>query len=278
MTATARGDAARRRVRVEDIMGTTVSVHVVTSRDDTDDSDEAVAGCFAELRELDRVFSTYRDDSDISRLRRGDCHTAVLDRRVGEVAAACARWEQATAGRFDAHWRGWFDPTGYVKGWAVETAARRHLGPLVYRDGITAVGINAGGDMQLFTAPDADWCWRVGIADPARPGALIATLDVVNGAVATSGSAERGDHIIDPRTGTPCTSVRSATVVADGLAAADVWATAAVVSGIRDLSWIGGAASRSGVVVGSDGTVRRWLGATEISVETAPADLALSRD
>ena len=48
-------------------------------------------------------------------------------------------------------WQGAFDPTGYVKGWAVENAARRHLAPLLAD--ATAVGINAGGDMQLFTAP-----------------------------------------------------------------------------------------------------------------------------
>lgn len=268
----------RRQVWTEQIMGTIMSIHVLADGAAASaGTDAAVAACFAELHDLDRVFSTYRDDSDISRLRRGEAALADLDPRVAEVAVACETWAVATGGRFSAEWRGWFDPTGYVKGWAVETAARHHLGPLIALPGIVAAGINAGGDLQLFTAPGSDWSWEVGIADPDRPGAVIATLEVVNGAVATSGTAERGDHIVDPRTGVAARTVRSATVVADGLAAADVWATTAVVAGIADLSWISAADSRTGIVVGADGTVRRWLGATEIGVsEPSPSLLGLA--
>lgn len=259
-------------------MGTTVSIHVLTedamAADGDTAAEEAMTACFAELREIDRVFSTYREDSDISRLRRGGSPLTRLDARVAEVVAACDDWERVTGGRFSARWRGWFDPTGYVKGWAVEGAARRHILPLVSRAGVVAAGVNAGGDLQLFTAPGADWSWRVGIADPARPGALFATVEVVDGAVATSGIAERGYHIVDPRTGEAARSILSATVVADGLAAADVWATVAVVSGIDDLSWIAGADSRTGLVIGAGGTIRRWVDAAEVRFGAASADPA----
>lgn len=264
--------APARRAWVETIMGTAISVHLISqSAADRSAVDEAVSGCFEELREIDRLFSTYRADSDISRLRSGESALADLDPRIGEVAEDCLAWERATSGRFSAHGQGWFDPTGYVKGWAVEAAARRHLEPLLAEPGALAVGVNAGGDLQLFTADGADWTWTVGIADPARPGEIVATLEVRNGAVATSGTAERGHHIIDPRTGEPALSVLSATVVADGLTAADVWATTAVVAGIDDLSWIGAASTRTGLVVGRDGTVRRWLDTTEISTSAAVA-------
>ncbi|GAA1994645.1 FAD:protein FMN transferase [Microbacterium pumilum] len=258
-------------------MGTTISIHILTrpaaSEIDCDPVvSDAVADCFADLRDVDRVFSTYRGDSDISQLRRGERTAAELDPRVVQVATACDDWERATEGCFSAHWRGWFDPTGYVKGWAVETAARRRLAPLVSRADVVAAGINAGGDLQLFSSDAADWSWRVGIADPARPGTIVATIDVKNGAVATSGTAERGEHIIDPRTGLPARSVLSATVIADGLTAADVWATTAAVAGIDDLAWIAGAGTRTGVVIGADGTVRRWLGSTEINTRTASVE------
>jgi thiamine biosynthesis lipoprotein len=260
-----------RRVWVEDVMGTAVSIHLLSAGTHPIDAEAAIAACFAELHDIDRVFSPYRPDSDISRLRRDEAAIDDLDPRVAEVAIACDGWELATRGRFSAHWRGWFDPTGYVKGWSVENAARRHLEPLLGLPGVVAVGINAGGDLQLFTADAADWVWRIGIADPGRPGAIIATLDVVNGAVATSGTAERGDHIVNPTTGAAASGVVSATVVADGLAAADVWATTAVVAGFDDLTWIDHAATRTGVVIGPNGDVRRWLGATEISVQNAAA-------
>ncbi|GEP47460.1 FAD:protein FMN transferase [Microbacterium saccharophilum] len=263
-----------RQVWTEQIMGTVVSIHAVTRTGAPERGATEAAAAFAALREVDRVFSTYRDDSDISRLRRGECAVASLDPRVAEVAAACTAWEAATAGRFSADWRGWFDPTGFVKGWAVESAARAHLAPLLADDEVVAVGINAGGDLQLYTAPGADWVWHVGIADPTRPGVVLATVDVVDGAVATSGLAERGAHIIDPRSGAPARGVASATVIADGLAAADVWATSAVVAGMDELAWIQDAGTRTGILIGDDGRVRRWIRSIEVSVVGADPDLA----
>ena len=172
---------------------------------------------------------------------------------------------------FSATWHGTFDPTGYVKGWSVENAARRHLAPLLEHE--VAVGINAGGDMQLFTAPDSDWRWNVGIADPRRPGQVIATLEVRNGAVATSGSAERGSHIIDPRTGEPAHGVVSASVVDDSLTRADLWATAAVVAGFEDRSWVARSGTRTGIVIADDGRVTRWLDGTSVDVVAADSTL-----
>ena len=257
-----------RHVWVEEIMGTQISIHVRSRGPRRATSvDPAVAACFTELREIDRIFSPYRYDSHISRMRRGELDLERADPRVAVVADACRAAEVQTDGLFFANQAGWFDPTGYVKGWALENAARRHLEPLVQDD--IAAGINAGGDMQLFTAAETAWSWNVAIADPHRPGLALATIAVKNGAVATSGTAERGHHIIDPRTGRPATSVDSATVVADSLATADLWATAAVVAGFEDRSWISRAATRTGLLIAEDGRVSRWLGGTQIDVTVA---------
>lgn len=254
-----------KRVWVEEVMGIPMSVHLVSPSTQHDArAEQAVRACFDELHELDGVFSTYRPESDINRIRRGELALLDADPRVLASVSACDRAEQETAGLFSAHRHGWFDPTGWVKGWAVEEASRRHLTPLL--DSALAVGMNAGGDLQLFTAPGADRCWHVGIADPRHRARSIATLDIADGAVATSGTAERGRHILDPRTGEPAVGVASATIVADGLAHADVWATAAVVAGAADRSWIAASASRTGIVVGDDGAVTRWLGSTVIDV------------
>lgn len=259
-----------RSVRVEEIMGMPISIHVLNDTGTLDTTAErAIEACFAELRDIDRVFSTYRDDSDISRIARGELALTDADPRVIEVEAACRAAAIETAGLFSATRQGTFDPTGYVKGWSVENAGRRHLAPLLADE--TAVGINAGGDMQLFTAPGADWRWNVGIADPRRPGQVIATLEVQNGAVATSGSAERGDHIIDPRTGEPARGVVSASVVDDSLTRADLWATAAVVAGFDERSWVARSGTRTGIVIADDGRVTRWLDGTSIDVATGAA-------
>ena len=263
--------APTRRVRTAHLMGTVVSVHVVGDLPEVR-VDAAIDAFVTGLEEIERVFSTFIDDSDISRLRRGEAGLDEIDPRVRDVLAACREVEKATGGRFSAQWRGAPDPTGYVKGWAVDTAGEEFLAPLLRERGGVAVGVNAGGDLRLWTAADQTWAWRVGIADPTASGSVLATLDVRNGAVATSGTAERGAHIIDPRTGLPATSVRSATVVADTLTTADVWATAGVVAGFDDLTWIADAPARSGIVVAADGRIRRWVGGVEVQREAAGVD------
>jgi len=268
---------AERLVRVDRIMGTTVSVHaIVAPRTRNDDEalrawfERCARGCFDELHEMDRVFSPYRADSEISRLHEGTLTDAAADPLVSEVRLACARAEAATEGRFSANWRGWFDPTGYVKGWAVERAHEHWLHPLLEAPGVLAVGVNAGGDMQLSTAEDADWDWRVGVADPVGRGGLIATVTIRNGAVATSGLAERGAHILDPRTGRATTEALSATVIADGLTEADVWATSALVAGGEEFGWVERIPHTSGLLVTGDGRVRRWAGGIEVATLTSP--------
>lgn len=264
----------RRLVEVQQIMGMPISIHVILGDDDRDrdtpDVGHGSGRAFGSLREVDRVFSTFRDDSDVRRIARGELDVADADPMVAEVLRASQAAEAATHGRFSAWWRGWFDPTGLVKGWAVERAAARFLRPLLAEPLVEAAGINAGGDMQLLTAPGSTWRWHVGIADPGDRTATIATVEVDDGAVATSGTGERGLHVVDPRTGRAATTVRSATVVSDGLAHADLWATTAVVAGFDDLGWLGEARSQTGMLVAPDGRIRRWTGSTEVVI-TEPA-------
>lgn len=250
-------------------MGTVFSIHIVGTDPASADARDAVAACTAQLRDLDRVFSPYRAESDISRLRRGELSVANADPRVGEIVVVCQWAREHTGGLFDAWHRGWFDPTGIVKGWAAEHAATTHLAPLLSAPGIDAVGVNAGGDVRVFTDDASDWCWHIGIADPSSPGATLATVDVRSGAVATSGTAERGSHIIDPRSGGPATSVRSATVVAEDLVTADIWATTAVISGDSDRSWISRAPVSSGLLLDRTGRVRRFVSGVEVDVVPA---------
>lgn len=254
---------ARARVVTAELMGTVASVHVHGAAA-AGLVDDAIAACLAELHAADRMFSPYRADSVVSRLATGAMHERDEPELAREVRSRAAAWTERTGGRFSTAWRGGWDPTGIVKGWAADRA-HALLRPLLQR-GATAVGLDVGGDLRVATAPDADHEWRIGIADPRRQGEVMATLLLRDGAVATSGPAERGAHIIDPRSGLPVAGVASATVVADDLESADVLATAAVVAGWDDLSWIATAGTRSGMLVADDGRVRRWSGPVEVVV------------
>jgi len=206
------------------------------------------------LREVDEVFSTYRADSYVSRLGRGEIGVEDCPAEVAEVLALAERARAESGGAFDVHRRGpdgtaRLDPSGVVKGWAVERAAE------AFRDlPDTDVCLSAGGDMVCRVAdPDAP-AWRVGIEDPHSPNRLIAVIPVRDGAVATSGLAHRGEHIVDARTGETPRGIASVTVVTGSLTWADIDATAAFAQGRSALCWLATRPGRQGLVVWGDGT------------------------
>src|SRR6185436_8804904 len=153
---------------------------------------------FAWLREVDAVFSTYREDSEIRRLDRGELALADCRPEVDEVLSACLALERETGGFFSARPAGRLDPSGYVKGWAVDGAAQRLIAA-----GAERFCINAGGDVVARGRPAPDRLWRVGVRHPEQLDQLAAVLAVEDLAVATSGEYERGAHILDPHTGRP---------------------------------------------------------------------------
>ncbi|MEU6568404.1 FAD:protein FMN transferase [Streptomyces parvulus] len=224
--------------------------------------DEAVA----QLRRADEVFSTYREDSQVSRLARDEVAVGDCAPEVAEVLGLAAEAERVSEGWFSTRYRGRLDPTGIVKGWAVERAARR-----LASAGATGVSLNGGGDVQLLGTPGSGRPWRVGVSDPLRPGGLAAVVSAAGAAelaVATSGSAERGAHVVDPRTGrSAVTDLLSVTVVAPRLTWADCWATAAFAMGSREgLRWLESLPGVEGLLITAGDEVRctgglaAWLG------------------
>ena len=185
--------------------------------------DRGAERVFAWLRWVDATFSTYREDSEIRRIDRGELHVADAHPDVQEVLARCERLRVQTGGYFDARAGGSLDPSGLVKGWAVDRAAALLRGRFM---------IDAGGDVLLRGGP-----WRVGVRHPLRGDALCAALELSDAAVATSGAYERGDHVLDPVGGGPARGALSVTVVTRSLARADAIATAAFAMGRQGPAW-----------------------------------------
>jgi FAD:protein FMN transferase len=239
---------------VEHVMGMPISLALRGRHTD----DAAVRAAWAEtmqvLREVDRVFSTYRPDSVVSRLGRGEIGLEDCPPEVVEVVELGAAAERDSGGAFSIRLPGpdgtaVLDPSGVVKGWAVERAAE----PLRALPD-TDFCLSAGGDMTCRTLDPASRPWRIGIEDPADPTRVLAVVPVFTGAVATSGTAHRGEHLVDARTGRPPTGVASVTVVAGSLTWADIDATAAYAHGEDAARWLETRPGRSGLVVWADGT------------------------
>lgn len=246
------GGALPRRSWVQQVMGMPVSVLVRGPMARQAGAERAAALVLDELRRVDALFSTYRDDSEVSRLDRGELDEAACDPLVRQVLALCREARDRTGGMFDAlrpgpDGRHRLDPSGLVKGWAAERASR-HLAALTGQDWI----LNAGGDVVL-SASRASLPWRVGVEDPLDRQRVVAVVPLAAGGLATSGGAARGDHVVDPRTGRPVRTWASATVTGPSLLWADVYATAALVAGPAAPTWLAGLHGYAALLVAPDG-------------------------
>ncbi len=289
------GEVRRSRI----IMGTVVEI--IALGDDPGRLEAAVSAAFEEMTRIENLMSPHIPDSDIARLA-GPVPALEVAAETAEVLALGLQVSEASGGAFDmtlgrlkelwgmehdnpqvpaaqeiaATLQGTgpgalrlagrrvekraaglaVDLGGIATGYAVDRAAA-----LLKNTGIAHASINAGGDLRLI-GDRKGRPWRIGIQHPRQDGAMLASLELADAAVVTSGDYERFfeqdgrryHHLFDPRTGYPAGASQSATVVAGNAALADALATAAFVlgpeAGLALLEKFPGA---EGLVVGADG-------------------------
>lgn len=209
-------------------MGMPITIEVIGS------TEEILTPAFEYLRHIDEVFSTYKAASQISRLNRGELTGEQASAEVQQVLAECARYKTATQGFFDiARPQGGIDPSGLVKGWAIQGAA-----DLIAGTGAKNFFVSAGGDVQTVGHNAQGQPWRVGITNPFEPKQLAKQVQLSGQAIATSGSYERGAHIYNPHTGKPADELVSLSVIGPSIYETDVLATAVFVMGQPGLKFL----------------------------------------
>ena len=223
-------------LRVEHIMGMSIVVEV---------RDGDVPGdVFDWFRRVDATFSTYKDNSEISRMRRGELSRADASEDVQRVLDRCDELREETSGFFDVDAVG-LDPSGFVKGWSVDEAAA-----ILERGGAREYAINAGGDIRTRGR------WRIGIQHPLEPHAVAKIVEANDLAVATSGAYERGDHVRDPHSGYTPAGILSVTITGPDLGTADAYATAAfAMGGHRAPNWTARLRGYEAMTILADGRV-----------------------
>ena len=210
----------------------------------------ALAEAVAWLHYVDSRFSTYKPDSQISRLANGSLTLAECDLVVSEVLSRCDDMTEATQGWFTCTPAGRLDPSGFVKGWAIERAST------ILRDaGFTDHCVNGGGDIQVRGESAPGRPWRIGLSDPTDPNHLVAIVSGQDFAVATSGTSERGRHIIDPHTTRPADALASLTLVGRHLSDVDALATAAFAMGDAAYAWTHARTDLQALAVTRDGAI-----------------------
>lgn len=229
-------------------MGTIASVQVLPRDLTESEVEEAIEAAFGRFELVDQMFSLWKPDSVLSRFRSGRLDLADAPCDLPAIMGLCRDAHTMTAGWFDP-WAmpGGFDPTGLVKGWAVEQA----LSALVAR-GVEAAVVNAGGDIACFGPPPCGDRWLIGIRHPWRADSLACILEVER-CIATSGCYERGQHLVNPFDGSRPSGVASASVTGPSLTIADALATALAVGGGEVLAQIGALEGYEGYMIAADG-------------------------
>jgi thiamine biosynthesis lipoprotein len=233
-------------VHHEEVMGTVVTFDVRTPAPQAQ-VDAAVAAATRWLHWVDDTFSTYKPDSEVNRFDQGELPIDECCEELRKVVALCYKFNGATGGFFDAWASGRFDPSGVVKGWSVERASR-----MLQEAGLDDHAIDGGGDVRLSGSPGPGRPWHVGVRHPTQRDAYCAALAVTGGAVATSGTYERGAHVLNPFNREPATELISVTIVGPELVSADAYATAAFAMGAAAPEWLESLAGYESLVISPD--------------------------
>jgi len=210
-----------------DVWGTILFVDVASTKVGIDQLNVGLLEVTDYVKMIDRDFSTYKLDSQVSQIRRGELKIEDASKLMQEVWQLCLIARNLTDGSFDP-WcvKGGYDPSGYVKGWAADRCIE-----ILKKHGAENIQINAAGDLSLAGGFEEGKPWSIGIRSPENRFEILKVFEIFEGAITTSGTYEIGAHIKDPHTGLIAIGARSATVIGPDGGLADALATALVVTG-----------------------------------------------
>jgi len=212
---------------------------------------------YAHFAAVDRRFSFFRPDSEISLYNRGEITETQLSPELREIFTLAQHTKIQSHGYFDIRRPdGLLNPSGIVKGWAIRNAAR-----LLRDSGLRHFYVDAGGDIQSMGLNADGQPWVIGIRNPFNDAEIIKAVKPQGRGMATSGSYVRGAHIYNPhRTNTELAEIISLTVLGKDVLEADRFATAAFAMGQTGINFIEDMPDLEGYAVARDGIATRTSG------------------
>ena len=210
-------------------------------------AESLLKSCFDYFKKIDSRYSTYKPDSEISQINDGLPKTK-WSTEMKKVFSLCDETNKLTKGYFNIKHNNKLDPSGLVKGWAINNAAN-----MLLKHGVEDFFIEAGGDIQV-NGKDGNEPWIIGIRSPFNVNEIIKRIKISNKGIATSGTYIRGQHIYNPlNSKASLSNIKSLTVIADNIFEADRYATAAYAMGVKGIEFIKSASSLEGYMVMSSG-------------------------
>ena len=212
------------------LMGMPITVHIVDAVVKQKDIDEI----FNYFISIDKIFSTYKETSEISRINNGSLQKDAYSNDMKKIFTLAEQTKKETNGYFDMQRDDLIDPSGLVKGWAIQQASE-----LLKEKNLHNFFIEAGGDIQVSGLNEKGESWKVGIRNPFNRNEYVKVLVIKNKGVATSGTTIRGQHIYNPHNKEKSlTDIVSITIVAENIYDADRFATAAFAMGEEGINFV----------------------------------------
>ncbi len=199
---------------------------------------------------VEKKFSVYKDDSEISRINNNLLKSEDYSPDMKEVMALSEATKKETDGYFNIRSKnGQYDPSGLVKGWAIYNAAQ-----LLKKLGFNNFYVEAGGDIQVYGKNSQGEDWRVGIRNPFKQEEIIKVVSLKDIGIATSGTYIRGQHIYNPHASDKLiTEIVSLTVIGPNVYEADRFATAAFAMGFKGINFIESLKGLDGYMIDKNG-------------------------
>lgn len=226
----------------EGIMGMSVAIEVLDVCDGTDL--DAVLDYF---HEVDELFSTYKKTSEISKINRKTLKKEDASPEVKKILKLCDETKTMTNGYFNISVEGIIDPSGLVKGYAINNASKK-----LKEKGYKNFYVEIGGDIDIRGLKNGQK-WRVGIRNPLNKDEMATRLYLSNVGIATSGTYERGMHIYDPIKKRLANEVASLTVIGPNVYEADRFATAVYAMGVKGMDFLNKRDELEGYMICRDG-------------------------
>jgi thiamine biosynthesis lipoprotein len=211
------------------VMGMLATVNVIDSRVTEEDLSEV----FSYFHFIDKKFSTYKVDSEISQINRGELKKVQFSNEMKKILALCEETKKETDGYFDANLNGILDPSGLVKGYAIFEGAE-----ILRKKGFLNYFLEIAGDIQTQGKNEKGESWRVGIQNPFNTDEIIKVVRLSDKGIATSGNYIRGNHIYNPRERRLAEEIAGITVIGPNVYEADRFATATFAMGEKGIEFI----------------------------------------
>lgn len=225
-------------------MGMPVIINVI----DRNVTDEDIKEIFSYFDYIDNKFSTYKNNSEISRINRKEIEEKDFSNDMKTIFSLSKITKEETNGAFDININGILDPSGIVKGYAILKGAQ------MLNKKFKNIYLEIAGDIQVFGKNEKGKDWKIGIRNPFNKNEIIKVVNLSNRGIATSGNYERGKHIYNLKNKNKTDDIASMTVVAKNIYDADRFATAAFAMGEKGIDFIASLKDTEGYMIKKDKT------------------------